>query len=388
MAPRLLLPTFLALLPVPLLAASAFAPGELVRVTRGEMLQFEGKNFVGSAKGEEFPVLQQDPTHGVVLVPYYKKDGSPIAVAIPADAVEAAPRDGWLDLLAGLEAFRNQRYDDARQFLGRAAQDEKYRPLVAALAPRIQGAIASRNAGTLANLRETASQLEKIGHPCLALALDEGTDRLGGATAPPTKLNREDLAQKVAISTRSLARTRQAVAMHCMVNADEEIRAGLAAEPNRPELKIFQAKVEKDIAEADDHYADAEHMRNLPKGAPHALTALEMGLKVCADHPKLLALKKDMAGAFEEGTAPPVTTTFMAIAKSGDAKELAEGHSLYTNRCTECHDLELIDSRTISSWEKMVGSMSRRAGLNEAQQARIITYIAAAQKVVEAKPQE
>jgi len=388
MARRILLPTFLALLPAPLLAASAFAPGELVRVTRGEMMQFEGRNFVGSAKGEEFPVLQQDAARGVLLVPYYKKDGPPIAVAIAADAVEAAPRDGWLDLLAGLEAFRDQRYETARQFLTRAAQDEKYRALAAALTPRVLGAVTSRSAGTLANLRETAAQLETLGHPCLALALDEGTDRLGGPTAPPTKLNRPDLAQRVATSTRALARTRQAVAMHCLTNAAEEIHAGLAAEPNRPELKAFQAKVEKDMAEADEHCADADSYRKIFKGTPHALTALEMGLKVCADHPKLLALKKDMAGAFEEGTAPPVNAAFMAAVKSGDAKELAEGHSLYTNRCTECHDLELIDSRTMSSWEKMVGSMSRRAGLDEAQQARIIAYITAAQKVVQSKPQE
>jgi hypothetical protein len=384
----LLLPICIALLSAQsLLAAETFAPGQLVRVTKGEMLQFEGKNLVGAAKGEEFPVLVQDATRGLVLVPYYKKDGGPIAVSIPAEALEAAPRDGWLDLLESFESFRDQRYDAARQLLARAAEDEKYRALAAALGPRLQGAIASRNAGALNVLRETAAQLEKLGYSCLALALDEGVDRLGGSTAPATKLNRQDLTQRVTTSTRALARTRQAVAMRCLVNADEEIRAGLAAEPNRPELKAFQVKVEKDIAEAADKCADADRMRKFPKGTPHALTALEMGLKLCADHPQLIALKKEMASAFEESTAPPVDSAFMAAAKGGDAKLLTEGHSLYTNRCTECHDLELIDSRSLSSWEKMVGSMSRRAGINEEQQARIVAYIAAAQKVVESKPQ-
>jgi hypothetical protein len=370
------------------MAAAAFAPGELVRATRGEMLQLDGKNFVGAAKGQEFPVIQQDTARGLIVVPFYKKDGGPITVTIPAEAVEAAPHDGWLDLLASLEAFRDQRYDAARQLLARSAQDEKYRALATALAPRLQGAIASRSAGSLATLRETATQLEKIGHPCLALALDEGVDKLGGTTAPATKLNRADLSQRVATSTRALARTRQAIAMRCLMNADEEIHAGLAAEPNRPELKAFQVKVQKDIAEAADRCADADRMRKIFKGTPHALTALEMGLKLCADHPQLIALKKEMAGAFEERTAPPVTPAFLTAAGGGDAKELTEGHSLYTNRCTECHDLELIDSRSMSSWEKMVGSMSRRAGLDEAQQARILTYITAAQKVVESKPQE
>jgi hypothetical protein len=385
---RFLLPLSLAVLPAQLMAATVFAPGELVRVTRGEMLLLDGKNFVGAGKGEEFHVLQQDAARGVVYVPFYKKDGAPVAVTIPADALESAPRDGWTDLLGSLEAFRDQRYTVVQPLLTRAAQDEKYRALSAALAPRLQGAMAARSAGALGALRETAPQLEQIGYPCLALALDEGTDRLGGATAPATKLNRPDLLQRVTVSTRAVARTRQAVAMRCLTNASEEIRAGLAAEPKRPELLAFQTKVEKDIAEAADRCADADRMRRIPKGTPHALTALEMGLKLCADDPKLLALKKEMSNAFEERTSPPVTPAFMTAAGGGDAKALAEGHSLYTNRCTECHDLELIDSRSISNWEKMVGSMSRRAGLDNAQQARIVAYITAAQKVVESKPAE
>jgi len=388
MAPRILLPISLALLHAHAMAAAAFAPGELVRATRGEMLQVDGKNFVGAAKGQEFPVLQQDTARGLVVVPFYKKDGAAILATIPADALEAAPRDGWLDLLASLEAFRDQRYDVARQLLARSAQDEKYRALATALAPRLQGAIASRSAGSLGTLRETATQLEKIGHPCLALALDEGVDRLGGTTAPATKLNRAELSQRVATSTRALARARQAVAMRCLVNADEEIRVGMEAEPNRPELKTLQVKVQKDIEEAAQKCADADRMRRIFKGTPHALTALEMGLKLCADSPQLIALKKEMSGAFEERTAPPVTPAFLTAAGGGDAAALAEGHSLYTNRCTECHDLELIDSRSVSSWEKMVGNMSRRAGLDGAQQARILAYITAAQKVVESKPQE
>lgn len=390
MVRRLLLPvslTFACALAAPT-APVIFAPGQLVRVSRGEMLQFEGKNFVGAAKGQEFPVLQQDLSRGLVVVPFYKKDGAPVAVTIPADAVEAAPHDGWLDLLGSIEAFRDQRYDVMRQLLTRAAQDEKYRALVAALAPRLQGAVASRSATALATLRETAAQLEKLGYLCLALDIDEGTDRLGATSAPATKLDRAALSQKVATSTRAVARTRQAIAMRCLMNADEEIRAGLEAEPNRPELKAFQTKVQKDIEEAAQKCEDAERMRRFVKGTPHALTALEMGLKLCADHPKLIALKKDMASAFESQTAPPVDSAFMAVVKDGDAKALAEGHSLYTNRCTECHDLDLLDSRSMSSWERMVGNMSGRARIDSAQQASIVAYIAAAQKVVESKPPE
>ena len=364
-------------------AAAAFVPGELVRAKRGEMLQFQGRDFVGAAKGQEFSVLQHDALRGMVFVPFVKPDGSAVAVTFPADALEAAPPDGWRDLLAGMEAFRDQRHDAARQLIARAGQDERYRALATALAPRLLAASSTRSATALQTLRETAAQLEKLGHQSLALALDEGTDRLGGATAPATKVARAELAKRVAVSTRSVTRTRQAVALRCLTNAEEEIRAGLEAEPARPELKAFQVRVQKDLEEATRKAADADRMRKVSKGTPHALTALDMGLKICVDHPQLAALKKELASAFEEKTAPPVNAAFLSAAGGGDAKILAEGHSLYTNRCTECHDLELIDSRTVSGWERAIAGMARRANVNAEQQARMIAYITAAQKVVE-----
>jgi len=388
MAIRFLPATVLALSLAIILPARAFVPGELVRATRGEMLQFQGVNFVPSSKGQEFTVLQQDAARGVVFVPFIKADGTMIAVTVPPDALEAAPRDGWLDLLSGVEAFRAGQGEVAKQYIAHAAQDEKYKALAAALAPRLQAALASRSATALQTLRDTAAQLETVGYQSLALAIDEGTDRLGGATAPPTKVNRDELKKKVAISTRAVARTRQAVAMRCLVNADQEIRTGLEAEPARPELKAFQVKVQKDLEDANKDCANAEDYRHRAKGAPHALTALEMGLKICVDHPALIALKKEMSSAFEEKTAPPVTPAFLTAAGGGDPKTLAEGHSLYTNRCTECHELELLDSRTVTSWQKAVSGMAKRAGVNADQQQRIIDYIAAAQKVVEKSPGE
>src|SRR5262249_10901926 len=142
-----------------------------------------------------------------------------------------------------------------------------------------------------------------------------------------------------------------------------------------------------DLEEATGKYEDADKMRRFPKGTPHALTALDMGLHICVDLPQLNALKKEMAGAFEEKTSPPVTAALMTAAAAGDAKASGEGHSLYTNRCTECHDLELITSRDVSGWQRMVGSMARRAGVNAEQQQRIIDYITAAKKVVDKMPE-
>ena len=49
---------------------------------------------------------------------------------------------------------------------------------------------------------------------------------------------------------------------------------------------------------------------------------------------------------------------------------------------------EMLDSRSLDGWQKMVGSMSRRAGLTGPEQARILDYLAAALRAVEAMPAE
>lgn len=382
----------------PLLAAASFARGETVRLIRSEMLLFKGENFLGAPKGQEFPVLQHDAGKRLVYVAFFKADGTLIAVTLPADALEASPPDGWRDLLRGVESFRDQRFDEARQLLARAAQDPQQKALAATIAARANAAAtmaAQARAGSgrpafisaLQGLRDTAEQLSKLGQLCLALPLDEGGDRLAAGLegAPASKLDRDDLTKRVTISSRAVPRARQAVALHRLNEAAKIIAEGLQAEPARPELKALQGPVQKDLDEATSRYQDADKMRHFNKGEVHALTAIEHGLKLCADHPQLIALKKEMSSAFEERTSPPVTPAFLAAAKvSTPAAALTEGHKLYTTRCTECHDLELIDSRGMSGWQKAVAGMSRRANLNDAQQARILDYLAAAQNSVAA----
>jgi hypothetical protein len=175
------------------------------------------------------------------------------------------------------------------------------------------------------------------------------------------------------------------MAQRRMMEAAKCIEDGLAAEPARPELKTFQARVEKEIKNAEESYEAANRMKRFEKGAIHALTALDRGLKYCADHPKLLALKQEMASLFEERTSPRVTEALLkAAGKEGIAAALEEGRSLYVNRCTECHELELLDSRTVSAWREAVSSMARRANLDGAQQARIVEYLTAAQRGMDA----
>ena len=206
-------------------AVAPIAPGDSVRLTRSETLLFMGRTLVGAPKGQEFVVLKPDFAQGAVYVSFVKEDGTLIAAVLPADALEPAPANGWTDLVQGLDAFRDQRYEDARRLLVRASQDAQYRSLAAPVAARVNGAIGAwisvRSADparvatakpafltALRGLRETAEQLNKLGYLCLALPMDEGVDRLGalvfgnppaaqaqGATpvagaTPPSKLDR------------------------------------------------------------------------------------------------------------------------------------------------------------------------------------------------------
>jgi hypothetical protein len=77
-----------------------------------------------------------------------------------------------------------------------------------------------------------------------------------------------------------------------------------------------------------------------------------------------------------------VTTSKVTTAR----EHLEEGRRLYTNRCAECHDLEMLDSRSIGGWERMVSGMARRANLTGTEKERVMDYLTAALKVVEAAP--
>jgi hypothetical protein len=382
-------------------AATALVVGDPVRVTRSEMLLFQGKNLAGAAKGQEFTLLKHDAAKKQVFVSFMKDDGTLIAATLPDEAVEPGVVRATSDLVRGVEAFRDQRYDEAKRLLTRAALDKQHAALAGALFTRVNGAFGSASLArtspaakqaattTLQTLRDTAEGLAKAGMTRLALALDEGTDRLGaqvpGLTVPATKVDRADLTKRAAISQRETMLARQSFALKQLVAASKHVAAGLEAEPAHDELKAMQLLVQKDLEEADTLFKTAKKMQRQPNGAVHALSAIDDGLKLCTDHTDLRDLRKTLAAAFEEKTSPQVTLAFVSIAKAGtSAPMLEEGRKLYTVRCTECHDLEMLDGRTLTSLSSMVGSMSRRAGLSDAEKTRILDYIAAAKTVVDA----
>jgi cytochrome c5 len=61
---------------------------------------------------------------------------------------------------------------------------------------------------------------------------------------------------------------------------------------------------------------------------------------------------------------------------------LEEARKLYTARCTECHDLELLDSRSMDGWSRAMASMGGRAHLSDGQRGKILEYLAAAQRTL------
>ncbi len=384
--------------------AAGFSKGDTVKLAHREMIQVNGKNLLQAPKGMEFTVL--GGLGAAVTVEFYKDDSTLTPATLPAEALEAGPRDVWGDVLRGVEAFRDQRFDESKRTLARPFDDAAAKPIAAALATRIAGALAAAGAArssdaahapvakqafatTLQGLRDTAEQLVKLNHSSLAVALDEGAERLAalvpGTIVPPAKIARDDLAKRVAISNRAVLLGRQALGLHRLVEAAKQVEAGLAAEPTRAELIALQPRIRKGREDADDCFKDADKLRTRGhQGVIHALSSLDDGLRLCADHPQLLALKKEMQAAFEERTAPPVTPAFLAAAKPRLGKDaLDEARTLYTEHCTECHDLEMLDSRSIPAWEKTVAGMSRRASLSGAQQASILEYLTAAQKAME-----
>lgn len=405
------------------LSSFAYSPGDLVRASKKDTLNFFGEPLLSAPKGQEFTVLKHQQGSGVVYLAFVQKEGAVVAVTLPEASVEAVPMDAWVLTLRGAQFFRDHRFDDARKLLMEAAKDASYRRLAqkmiasidavgAAARPAMQalGEFQSSGGSEVAKvkltnaqqsfascslkIREVSADLDGLGYTSLSYALDEGLDRLavkalpsaanpGQVSLPPSKLEKENLAARASKAAFSVVRCRQAIAVRRLMEASQYISDGLAAEPARPELKAMQLKVLEDIKDAEGRCDAAQENRKRNLG--QALLSLERAVKLCADHPMVLKLRDEMSGALEAKTAPPVTKEFVAAAKSSAPESsLVEGHRLYTTRCSQCHDLEMLDSRSAGSWKDEVAGMAGRAKIDAAQQASIVQYIAAALSVVKA----
>lgn len=421
--PRLVAKFFACLLALvgSVFSSFAYSPGDLVRASKKDTLNFFGEPLLGVPKGQEFTVLKHQQGSGIVYLAFVQKEGAVVAVTLPESSVEAVPMDGWTLTLRGAQFFREQRFDDAKKLLMEAGKDPSYRRLtqrmiasidaVGAAARFVMNALAefhSSGGSDLAKvkltnaqqsfascslkIREVTAEIDSLGYTSLSYSLDEGLDRLalkalpaavnpGQVSLPPSKLEKENLAARASKAAFSVVRCRQAVAVRRLMEASQYISEGLAAEPARPELKAMQVKVVEDIKDAEGRCDAAQENRK--RNLSQALLSLERAVKLCADHPMVLKLRDEMSGALEAKTAPPVTKEFIAAAKSSASESaLVEGHRLYTNRCSQCHDLEMLDSRSVGGWKDEVAGMAGRAKIDAAQQASIVQYITAALSVV------
>ena len=58
-----------------------------------------------------------------------------------------------------------------------------------------------------------------------------------------------------------------------------------------------------------------------------------------------------------------------------DSVQLAQGRSLYGERCSGCHRLHLPPEYTDSAWEINVGKMKQKAKLTDGEERLILRYI-------------
>jgi mono/diheme cytochrome c family protein len=62
------------------------------------------------------------------------------------------------------------------------------------------------------------------------------------------------------------------------------------------------------------------------------------------------------------------------------ATAVAEGKTIYANRCGRCHALKPVGRYTASEWEPILAAMNKKARLNEMDAAKVVSYVMAGAK--------
>jgi mono/diheme cytochrome c family protein len=75
--------------------------------------------------------------------------------------------------------------------------------------------------------------------------------------------------------------------------------------------------------------------------------------------------------------APAVTPAMVAASHGATAETLNAGRRVFATQCTSCHSADPISSRSLPQWREVVSEMRTRAKLSPAQEAALLTYIAA-----------
>ena len=60
-----------------------------------------------------------------------------------------------------------------------------------------------------------------------------------------------------------------------------------------------------------------------------------------------------------------------------DANTIAQGKTVYINRCARCHNLKPVEKFTAPEWEPILKTMIPKAHLNESDSAQVTAFIMA-----------
>jgi mono/diheme cytochrome c family protein len=75
--------------------------------------------------------------------------------------------------------------------------------------------------------------------------------------------------------------------------------------------------------------------------------------------------------------APPITTSFIraGLREKGDARTLAQGRTVFLNRCIQCHALPEVARFKPPRLTSIVATMSGRANLSPEQHDAVLKYL-------------
>ena len=89
--------------------------------------------------------------------------------------------------------------------------------------------------------------------------------------------------------------------------------------------------------------------------------------------------------ATKEPDSPHVPTRAMADATGSDLALIGEGYTIYKRHCAQCHELKVPKSIPSKAWHVIVPGMAWNAGLSNAEEVKVYSYISAASKYSELK---
>ena len=85
------------------------------------------------------------------------------------------------------------------------------------------------------------------------------------------------------------------------------------------------------------------------------------------------------AFGFLAACAPKVTETITDKDNSGSVAAMSatatKGKSLYSKKCSKCHDLKVIDNYSKESWSKILPNMASKAELTQEERDQVTAYI-------------